>query len=104
MEARTSRIRRLQSLIAVEEAQKVILEKSNLYIPARQSLLDNLKWQLEYEKELELREINKPAIVQPAKKNWQDSIPRYILVGVIIAVIAIIISAVILSSGSSLGK
>jgi hypothetical protein len=99
METRTDKIRRLQGLIAIEEAQKAILEKYDLYNAGRQALLNNMKSQLEYEREMELKEIDRPVIVQPAKKSWQDSILRYILIGVIILVIGSIIVAVILNSG-----
>lgn len=99
LETRTEKIRRLQGLIAGEEAQKAILEKRNLYSPARQALLDNMKDQLEYEKGMELREIDRPIIVQPVKKSWQDSITCYILVGIIILIIGSIIVYFILNSG-----
>lgn len=104
METRTDKIRRLQGLMAAEEAQKAILERRNLYNPGRQALLDNMKSQLEYERKMELREINRPVTIQPPKKNWQDNIGLYILVGVAIAVIAILISAFILNDSSFFGK
>jgi hypothetical protein len=60
MNDRKSEIRRLQGLIAIEEAQRAILIKRNLYSDARQVLLDNLKIKLAYEQKMELEEIKHP--------------------------------------------
>jgi hypothetical protein len=97
METRTDRIRRLQGLIAAEEALKAIFEKRGIYGSARQVLLDNLKSQLDYEKQLELEEISRPAVIQSPKRSWQDNIGYFIGVGVIIAVIAGLLIALILT-------
>jgi hypothetical protein len=88
METRAEKIRRLQGLITLEEAQKAIFVKYDLYSPARQALLDGLKNQLEYEQKMELEEIKRPVVSPPPQKSWQENIGRYILIGVIIAVVA----------------
>ena len=91
MENRRTEIRRLQSLITNEEAQKAILEKHGLYSPARQALLDGLKSRMEYEKQMELKEIRRPVTIQSAKRSWQDNIILYIVVSIAIAVITYLI-------------
>jgi hypothetical protein len=99
METRAEKIRNLQGLIALEEAQKAIFVKYHLYSPARQALLDGLKNQLEYEQKMELEEIKRPIVIQPSPKSWQNSIPRYVLITIITLVIGGILVAVILNSG-----
>jgi len=93
METRTDKIRRLQGLIAAEEAQKAIFEKYGSYNPAQQvqAHIDDLKSQLEHEEQLELVEANRPVVIQPTQKSWQDNI----IIRVIILVIAGIIVAFI---------
>jgi hypothetical protein len=97
METRTDKIRSLQADIALQEAMKVSLRGA--FTPTMQELLDNKKKQLEYEMEMESREITRPVVIQPTEKSWQDSIPRYILISIIILVIGGIIVAAILNSG-----
>jgi len=88
METRKERIRRLQGQITIEEMQKAILDKGHLWFPARQTFLDSLKEQLEYEKKMELEELKNPPPVPPPKKNGNGSTVRKIIIGVVIAVIA----------------
>jgi hypothetical protein len=101
METRADKIRRLQRQIEAEEARKAIFKKYGSYNAARQVQvhINNLKSEVEYEKQIELKEIDRPVIVQPAKKSWQGSRPGYILIGVIIFVIGSIIFYFILNSG-----
>lgn len=99
MEDRKNKIRRLQFQIMMADMRKRTLEKYGLWSATDQAALDNLNKMTEYEQLMELREINRPIIVQPAKKHWQDSIGRYILIGVVIAVIAGVLVAIILNSG-----
>jgi hypothetical protein len=104
METRTEKIRRLQGLIALEEAQKAILDQYDLYGSGRKVLLDGLKSQLEYEKQMELEEVDRPVAIQPPQKSWQDNIGRYIIVCVIIAVIAGLIILFITNTNLFLGR
>ena len=91
METRTDKIRRLQALITVEEIMKASLKDYGLYFGARQATLDSLKSSLAYEKEMELKEFDRPVIIQPAKKSWQDNPRIYIPVTIALLVIAGII-------------
>jgi hypothetical protein len=91
METRADKIRRLQALIAAEETMKAVLKKRGLYFDARQANLDSLKSSLEYEREMELKEIDRPVITQPTKKSWQDDPRLYIIVTIAVLVIAGII-------------
>jgi hypothetical protein len=84
VERRSDKIRKLQTDIALLEILRVSLGKT----PIVQVLLDNMKKQLTYEKQLELEEVKRLVFAQSTNKNWQDNINGYIVVGINIAVIA----------------
>jgi hypothetical protein len=90
------RIRRLQSLIAMAEAKQKILEQYNLDSIGERTLIDEMRTMVEDEKKMALLEANRPVIIQPSRKNWQDNPWLYFIMGVAITVIGLIIYNAIL--------
>ena len=88
MESRKDRIRRLQGQITIEETQKAIFEPRGLWRPARQTLLDGMKEQLEYEKKMELEELKNAPAAPPPEAKKPMSTGNKIFIGVVTAVIA----------------
>jgi len=84
VESRRDKIRKLLADIALIEITQVTFGKTRVM----KVLLNDMRRQLLYEQRLELEEIKRPVNVKPSNNNWQDNIVRYIVVGIIIAVIA----------------
>jgi hypothetical protein len=99
METRAQRIRQLQKEIRALEATIAKFGDS----PTLQITLDSKKDELEHEKQLELQEINRPVVIQPSPRSWQDDIPRYLIITIIALIIAGIILFIITNSITSLG-
>lgn len=94
------RIRRLQALIAMEEARLAILRKYNIDLTGERTILREMKKMLEDEKKMALAKANRPLIVQPTRRSWQDNIWLFLVIGIIIGVVVLLIGQAIINGMS----
>lgn len=90
------RIRGLQAWIAIEEARLAVFKKYKIDLTAERTMLDQMKKMVEDEKKMALAEVNRPLIIQPTRKSWQDNIWLFLVIGIIIGVVVLIVGQAII--------
>lgn len=84
----------------MEEARLAILKKYDIDMTGERTILREMKKMVEDEKKMALAEANRPLVVQPTRRSWQDNVWLFLVIGIIIGVAVLIIGQAIINGMS----